>query len=92
MNHYNLDCFAFKHRNIASFIVEKDFSFLIENLTHATITNLIGKGQSEFLCSVTEQNVSKTVFKIIILFSIQFTTTNHRTDEHYTSKLKSNEK
>jgi hypothetical protein len=50
------------------------------------------KGQSDFY-GVTEQNVSKTVFKIIILFSIQFTTTNHsnwRTS--YFKTKKSNEK
>jgi thiol:disulfide interchange protein len=86
MNQHNLDCFAFTKHSF--FYCGERLFILIENLTHATITNLQLKKVSCFFLVVTEQNVSKTVFKIIILFSIQFTTTNPRTDEHYTSKLK----
>jgi hypothetical protein len=52
------------------------------------ITNLQLKVSQCFLCSVTEQNVSKTVFKIIIFSRYNSPQRITRTDEHYTSKTK----
>jgi hypothetical protein len=50
MNHYNLDCFAFKHTETSILLLQrKNLHFLIETLTNKTITNLqLKKGQSKY--------------------------------------------